>query len=141
MAKSSYAAARHDATRTTGLAGAVVSIWSFIALNDPLPSQLADLRRAVAQHFGENLVGVLAEQRRGTANGRRCFGILDRDSTEAQRANGRVGDFGDHAPVQDLWIGEQGLHVVDRPAGDGRLDAELHPLVAGPGGHHLGDQR
>ena len=93
--------------------------------------------------LAQDLLRVLAEQRRGAADRAGRVGELHRDAERPDRPLDRVLERDLHLARLRVRVVEDLRVVVDRPARDAALDQRRHPLVGaarGERGLELGDQ-
>ena len=108
-------------------------------LDDVLRAQARDLVVTDAE-LREDLVRVLAEQRRGRPNGTRRRPEFDRDADLAQQAEGGMLDLDEHGSRGGLWRLERGQDIGDRAAWDVGRGQGGEPRIGGASRETLGEQ-
>src|SRR5215212_6266629 len=93
-------------------------------------NQRLDLLRAVP-NLGEDLGGLLAEERRRQAGTHRLAVEVVRSAGYSQRADPRMLDFQDEILGTRLAVVHRLRHIVDRAAGNSRLIEAAHHLLGG----------
>ena len=96
-------------------------------------------RRRGGREVGQRLGVVLAEQRRGRADGRRRVGELDQGADLLCSADGGIVDLDDAAVVQHNGVVHRLLCADDFIGGDALLLEDVEPLVGGLGEHRRDD--
>src|SRR3990170_4670219 len=92
-------------------------------------AQAVDLRLRVAQELREDLLGVLPERRRRSEVDFHV-GVHFDGAPEARQAAERVVlDGGYHLAQEDLGIGEDLVHPLDRSGGDSFAMKDVQPLL------------